>query len=303
MNLLPKLATLLGRIVLAFRIAFLGYRPPQRMPALATPVPTPPPALHPPPLPTEAPAPNAFSAAPPSDAFTEILGTQEVEFQLRQLLRTAQETVWLVSPYVTLDKLAWLNREIKEALARKVEVVLVVRDEPKIVEDAHRSAAPLIELGLRILAVEYLHAKIYWSDQMVLLTSLNLLAYSMNNSIEVGVAARAGDVHSKVLTFIEREIQPYTRDVIDAKKPRPRPRRAPAAPPARRRRSRRDGRCIRCADEIPLDPSRPYCDSDYATWARYSNENFEDNYCHDCGDDYPATMRKPLCPDCYADAR
>ncbi|EAU68285.1 hypothetical protein STIAU_5831 [Stigmatella aurantiaca DW4/3-1] len=49
-----------------------------------------------------------------------------------------------------------------------------------------------------------------------------------------------------------------------------------------------EGVCIQCGDG-----------DDDRKWARYGDEDCEDNDCHGCGDAYPATMRKPLCRDCY----
>ncbi len=93
--------------------------------------------------------------------------------------------------------------------------------------------------GLKLYVLRDLHAKVYISEKHALVTALNLLESSFNNS------------------------------------------------------------CIRCGDELELDPDKPYCSEHYAVWARYSNPDYKDNFCHGCGDDYSATKNKPFCRDCF----
>jgi hypothetical protein len=63
------------------------------------------------------------------------------------------------------------------------------------------------------------------------------------------------------------------------------------------------GHCIRCGEELELNPSRPYCAEHYVVWARYSNPDYKDSFCHGCGDEYPATKNKPFCRDCFEEYR
>ncbi len=60
-----------------------------------------------------------------------------------------------------------------------------------------------------------------------------------------------------------------------------------------------EGYCIRCREEIPLDPNKPYCYEDWEVWSRWDNPFYVERYCHKCGKPYSATKIKPLCDDCY----
>lgn len=62
------------------------------------------------------------------------------------------------------------------------------------------------------------------------------------------------------------------------------------------------GACLRCGSEVPFDPAKPYCASCFASWKRFSNENYVEKHCHDCGGSHRASMAKPLCRSCYAKA-
>ncbi len=59
------------------------------------------------------------------------------------------------------------------------------------------------------------------------------------------------------------------------------------------------GFCLRCQTEIPLDLDKPYCNSHYRTWARFKNEDYEENHCHTCGAEHDTNMAKPLCLSCF----
>lgn len=257
-----------------------------------------------------------FGAAPAQEGLS-VLGKSETVRHLYRLLEEAREFVTLVSPYLSIEKLRDLERNIQSALKRKVKVVLFTR-----ARDAH-TAGPsqtglqkleaLVQQGLKLHEVPDLHAKLYVSERCALVTSLNLIESSFNNSIEIGMWVSAQHAEYKQLRdFIQRELEPHARpflpQVEDGPSEEPARRVAPPAPraagPVRRggrspRREVETGYCIRCGDELELNPDKPYCAQDYAVWARYSNPDYEDEYCHGCGEDYPATKNKPFCRDCY----
>jgi hypothetical protein len=240
----------------------------------------------------------------------EILGKSQTVHRLYSLLDGAEKFVILVSPYLSIEKLRDLERNIQSALKRKVTVTLVTR-----ARDAH-TAGPsptglvmlqaLAQMGLRLYEVPDLHAKLYVSERHALVTSLNLIESSFNNSIEIGmwVAAQRPE-YSQIMEFIRRELDPHGRVF------RPQATVEPfgstpfmaAEPQHRQKPSRKKkvqtGYCIRCGDALALNPDKPYCPDDYAVWAEYSNPNYRDEYCHGCGDNYPATKNKPFCRDCY----
>lgn len=56
------------------------------------------------------------------------------------------------------------------------------------------------------------------------------------------------------------------------------------------------GFCIRTGNPIPYNPSRPYSESAYKSWAQYSNWDFKESYCHKTGKPSfgKTSMRKPI---------
>lgn len=249
----------------------------------------------------------------------QFLNTDETISQIANLISDSREKVWLVTPYFKMDSNIRLVRSIEDALSRNVAVSVVIRQD----ETGNRLDVlqALVKLGLKVYDVPWLHAKLYWSEQQALVTSLNLLESSFRSSLEVGMLIRDPVVRDQVREFIEVKIRPrrdlteLLRKGLGEQRRESEPHReAPKASPAptrverperqlrskkAERRPREEGHCIRCSDRIPLNPERPYCRDDYEAWAEYQNIDYRDRYCHICGNEHPATMRKPLCYDCY----
>ncbi len=233
----------------------------------------------------------------------EFMGKSDTVRRLQGLIDEAKEQVTLISPYVSIEKLRDLERKIRNALDRKVEVTLVMR-----AEDAHTRApsgqgleilASLVNAGMRLFQVRDLHAKVYFSERNALITSLNLIESSFNNSIEIGVWVPANrPEYEQIIKFIRDEIQPHGEKLGPNRDAEPRRKSSSSTP-----RLPSDGYCIRCSDEIAFNPARPYCNKDFAIWSRYGDPNYQDEHCHHCGDDFDATMNKPLCRKCYGALR
>ena len=59
------------------------------------------------------------------------------------------------------------------------------------------------------------------------------------------------------------------------------------------------GFCIRCKDDLPANPTQPYCDRHYASWKKFMNKEYVENHCHTCGSEHATSMLKPLCRVCF----
>lgn len=60
-----------------------------------------------------------------------------------------------------------------------------------------------------------------------------------------------------------------------------------------------NGYCIRCQDEIPLNPNKPLCQKCYGSWVKYSNGRYTEKYCHICGAISKQSYSKPVCYSCW----
>lgn len=150
----------------------------------------------------------------------EILDQPETVLRLVQLVEEARTRLRLVSPYTSLDRLRNLTRSIRAALKRQVSVNLVVR-EPDL-STRHTAAnveaiQELVTAGAKLFSAKDLHAKIYVSENHAIVTSLNLLDSSFNNSIEIGMWVPKGDrAFTQVTEFLTRELEPHIKSTTPA---------------------------------------------------------------------------------------
>jgi hypothetical protein len=75
---------------------------------------------------------------------------------------------------------------------------------------------------------------------------------------------------------------------------------APVSRSPSSRASTKAGHCIRCGDDIPLNPDRPLCGDCYKAWAKYENRDYKEAHCHVCGKERSTSFAKPLCRSCWA---
>ena len=59
------------------------------------------------------------------------------------------------------------------------------------------------------------------------------------------------------------------------------------------------GYCIRCSNQILLNPKSPYCKKCYKLWKIESDKNYIEQYCHACGEEQRSSFTKPMCRKCY----
>lgn len=276
--------------------------------------------------------PSALSDAPPQKTDLALLNQNETVTRLYQLINEAERHIFLVSPYVTFDKLRTLVRHLQGALTRKVKVKLVIREKDASTGGSDvlggEAVRALRDAGMEVRVLKDLHAKIYLSEKNALLTSLNLLDSSFNNSIEIGAWLTAGTAEYRmVVEFLRDEIQPTSVLVKALPAPAvlapPKPATAesvlgPARKAAGNSRTALPfddgsalfeddldscGHCIRCGGSLEFNPEKPLCPDCYAVWKRYGDPDYAEAFCHSCGDKAETSMAKPLCYPCYQEQR
>ncbi|WP_158625098.1 phospholipase D-like domain-containing protein [Corallococcus terminator] len=265
-----------------------------------------------------------MAEAGPRQARIAILNPSDIQTHLFRLIDEAERRIVLVSPYVRIDKLRNLVRYIQSALKRKVQVSLFVRvkDFSTGNEDvmASEALAQLRQDGLDVQELKDLHAKIYFSEKHALITSLNLLESSFNNSIEIGTWLLAGTPeYEAVATFLKREIEPTaTKVAAPAISPAPSPPTQPSEPIAPKRPPRaastresrpppksddivifEGGHCIRCGDELDFNMDRPLCRDCHGVWKQYGAKDYPEKFCHGCGAPKKTSVARPLCSPCF----
>ena len=230
----------------------------------------------------------------------EIFTDQDVTEAILDVFENARSEVVAVTPYLSLSMDA--ITAIQSARRRNVQVTFVIRKQ-RHKANLQASLNVLRNNNVEVRELNRLHAKIYYNDTTVLLTSMNLLESSMDEGREV--ACTLGDNASKL------QVRNYVQGLIEEARG---PQRASKPVTTRAAsflsrvvtalRSRTFGQsgavlagfCISCCADIVLDRRFPLCAEHSARWQK----RFSGNYCLRCGESAKTTKAKPLCASCYA---
>lgn len=229
----------------------------------------------------------------------EFLTTTGTSHHIENIIIDASNKLILVSPYLQLSKT--LFERLKDASAKGVKIKIIYgKDDLK--PNERNSLAELKNVDLYYF--QNLHAKCYFNESKMVITSMNMYEFSEKNNREMGVLIdRKIDnvLFEKAVGEVKSIMQ--SSEIIENKKIE---RKFVAvsidAGVSKSKKSNVTvsvGYCLRCENRISFDPSRPYCPDCYSVWAEYGNPNYEENVCHACGEFELTTMVKPLCYDCY----
>jgi hypothetical protein len=232
----------------------------------------------------------------------EFLTTHGTAFQIENVIAGAKTRLTLVSPFLKLSKT--LTERLKDAARRGVKITIVFGKEELEREQGHTLAA-LADAHLYFLP--NLHAKCYFNEDRMVITSMNMYEFSEKNNREMGVLLDAGEpayanaireVESIIDASEERFVSPAATPVTKTRLPTV----APTVRVSRRFKRQSPGVCIRCQASMPRDPWRPLCSGCYEVWVAYQNADYPEQWCHFCGRPEATSVNRPLCRSCYRSA-
>lgn len=228
----------------------------------------------------------------------EFLTTNGTSYHIENIIIEAKAKLVLVSPYLQISKTFY--ERLKDASNKKVNIKIIYgKDELK--PNERNSLAELKDIEL--FYFENLHAKCYFNETKMVITSMNMYEFSEKNNREMGV-------------LIDR---PIDKDLFD-KAVNETLSIIQSAEPIKLKKTERSiyesvtkttefkqtkykkvirGYCIRCEERIAYDVKRPYCNECYSSWVQYENYDYEESVCHRCGEYEETTMNKPQCYSCY----
>ena len=232
------------------------------------------------------------------------LTTHGVAAQIEEVITQARERLVLVSPYLRLSAIFF--ERLQDAVRRGVTTTIVY-GKSELADDQTELLDQLRKLQL--LFLPQLHAKCYFNELRMVITSMNMYDFSEKTNREMGILLEAGgEAYEQAVAEVD--------SIIRAAHPVPSPTRAYSGSPGlrtapqsqtsgsevHRRRSRRSGgQCIRCRRSISLNPDRPLCNDCFSVWAQFGDPDYIEAYCHACGRRNDTTMRRPLCRSCFRD--
>lgn len=131
--------------------------------------------------------------------------------------------------------------------------------------------------NLELYYLDNLHAKCYFNEENMIISSMNMYEYSEKNNREMGVLLNSRKDKSVYDAAVEETIA-----LIKMSEPKKRARNntAKTADPLSEY-----GFCIRTGEKIPFNPEKPFSYEAFQTWAVYGNPNFKERYCHLTGEE------------------
>lgn len=232
----------------------------------------------------------------------EFLTTSGTSNWIENIIIDAEKQLILISPYLQISKTFY--ERLKDASNKGVKIIVIFgKDELK--PNERNSLASLTSVELYYF--ENLHAKCYFNENNMVITSMNMYEFSEKNNREMGVLISKlndGDLYKKAYNealsiknnsefiALKHEKSQYVKQEKKEEKGKVTYQTKISTLPTR-------GYCIRCGKRLKFNPNYPFCESCYSTWAFWGNEEFSENQCHGCGEYTDTSMAKPLCLDCF----
>lgn len=230
----------------------------------------------------------------------DFLTTRGTSHQIENIIMEAKSKLILLSPFLQISKT--LFERLKDASKKGVNIKIIYgKDELKPNEKNSLAALTNIELFYH----ENLHAKCYFNETKMVITSMNMYQFSENNNREMGIlidAKAESELFQKAvneaLSIIEHsEVIPLNKSNREYYNQRPSKNSTDKTVQANK--PPKLGYCLRCEARVPYDPNKPYCKDCFSSWVVYQNPTYNESVCHCCGEfTNPINMGKPLCYKC-----
>ena len=249
----------------------------------------------------------------------KFLDGEQINAKIMDTIKEADEYLIFISPFIQLSDR--IKTEISFVVGRRPSLMLEVIFGKNQENPSKSLSSNDLEFlkslpNVRVGYVKELHAKIYCSEDRLMLSSMNLYGYSQKNNYEAAFVIEDGKsmfgslLNNKVetawqeaLDFVDKIInkstlvyengkvykskwhglsnelvEEYNNDNSEAffKKP--------LAEPISQQVEIKSGFCIRTGNPIPFNIKKPLCDSAFKAWAIYKNENFKEKFCHYSGE-------------------
>jgi phosphatidylserine/phosphatidylglycerophosphate/cardiolipin synthase-like enzyme len=160
----------------------------------------------------------------------EFLTTHGTAFQIENVIAGAKTRLTLVSPFLKLSKT--LTERLQDAARRGVKITIVFGKE-ELGREQELTLTRLADASFYFLS--NLHAKCYFNEDRMVITSMNMYEFSEKNNREMGLLLLAGETaYEDALREVESIIAAsQARFVARAPKPFREPRPATMTPTVR----------------------------------------------------------------------
>lgn len=240
------------------------------------------------------------------------LTTRGTTSEIETIINNAKNGVVLISPFISIPDSLFQNLIAADQRGIKTTILYGKKE---LGTDVREQLNQL--KNVRLYFLENLHAKCYFNEKSMVITSLNLYDFSEQSNREMGVLiTRQADesVFNEAIREARMMVSLATRSSLNiqvSEQLKEQKRSKSATTDAETGSiSFRDlsdiiskvfgtyhGYCIGCRTEIDYDEYRPYCPGCYKKWSQQKSQKA--NYCHSCGRPSATSIYKPLCRPCF----
>lgn len=135
----------------------------------------------------------------------------EISSKIMTLIEEASKELILVSPYVEISKWDKMKKCLERAVNRKLKITFITR------KNAKQDLSFLEHLGINLILINDLHAKLYLNENYGILTSQNIVYYSDINSIDIAHQTENNTEKKELVDFINKyliNIEPTKKAII-----------------------------------------------------------------------------------------
>lgn len=240
------------------------------------------------------------------------LTTRGTTSEIERIINNATDGIVLISPFIKIPDSLFQNLRAADQLNKKITLVYGKKKlEPNIIEQLNQLK------NLKLYYFEQLHAKCYFNESSMVITSLNLYDFSEINNREMGIlVTRQSDegVFNEAIREANMIISLATRSDSNVQIKKQLQKQPTPLPTVERQRPKstwysdlsevlsglfgtNHGFCIGCRAKIDFDEYRPYCPECYGKWTQHKWQKAK--YCHECGQPSTTSINKPLCRSCF----
>lgn len=135
----------------------------------------------------------------------------EISSKIMTLIEEAEKEIILVSPYVSISGWTKMKNCLERAVKRDVKIIFFAR------ENATQDLSFIKQIGIKLILVKDLHAKLYLNENYAIITSQNISQYSDTSSIDVGYVTEKASERKELIDFIKKyigSIEPVKTDLV-----------------------------------------------------------------------------------------
>ena len=227
---------------------------------------------------------------------TTFLENHEVTDQIVKLIQNAKEELIIITPYLNLN--ARMRGALNEARSNGAKISVYYRLEER---NLKKNAADIKfftdEIGAEMVYIERLHSKLYLNENNAVMSSMNMVAGSQNDSQEIGILTDEDELrrqfkhYSEVMYKRQTKVD-YVPEVKASKAKKSKPKTA-------------SGYCIRTGEEVAFNLKKPFSDKSFKSWNKFKNPEFKEKYCHFSGEESngQTTFSRPILKKNWAKAK